>query len=229
MSLKLERRHHLRLRKEGVTRRFHDEAANTLTHLAGLVLSLLGLAILLWISIPEGDAWRIISASVYGVSLVSLYGVSTLYHFTGNPRKKLRLRFWDHCAIYLLIAGSYTPFVLVSLRGGWGWSIFGIVWAAAIAGILVKLCVSHRASRISTSLYLIMGWVAVLAIKPLWDALHLGGFILLVAGGLAYTAGTLFFALDHRRFFHAVWHLCVLSGSILHFLAVVLYVLPVSP
>lgn len=227
--LAADRRRHLRLRKDSPRLRIRDETASTLTHFCGFILSILGLAILLWLSIRERDAWRIVSSSVYGITLVTLYAVSTLYHLTRCGRRKLRLRLWDHCAIFLFIAGSYTPFVLVSIRGGWGWSIFGLVWAVALIGIFLKAFVSHRASGISTGIYLLMGWLCVIAIVPLWNALQAGGMILLVAGGLAYSAGTLFFALDHRSYYHAAWHLCVLGGSALHFLAIALYVLPAVP
>jgi hemolysin III len=224
-----QRRRHLRHRSRSPRRRFSEEAANTAIHFIGFLLSLAGLTVLLGIAIRARDPWRIVSAAIYGLSLASLFGASTLYHFTKDPRRKYRLRLWDHAAIYFLIAGSYTPFVLVSLRGGWGWSLFGIIWAIALAGFLLKCFVSHRANHISTAIYILMGWLALLAAKPLWDALQFGGFALLVAGGLAYTAGIWFFARDYRPYYHAIWHVCVLAGSVCHFLAIALFVMPPLP
>ncbi len=215
-----ERRDHLRLRASDHRRRRHDETANTWTHFGGFLLSVLGCVFLLILSIRSGDPWHIVSASVYGVTLLTLYTASTLYHFADNPRRRLRLRLFDHCAIFLFIAGSYTPFTLVGLRGGWGWSIFVLAWAGAIAGCLLKIFITNRSSILSTGLYLLLGWLSIIAIVPLWNALPPGGFVLLVTGGLAYTAGTYFFTFDHRRFFHATWHLCVVAGSVLHYLAI---------
>ena len=223
------RRQHLRHRKDSPRRRFTEEAANTAVHFGGFLLSILGLAILLWLAIPTRDPWRVVSALIYGFSLITLFGASTLYHLTTNARRKYRLRLWDHNAIYFLIAGSYTPFVLVSLRGPWGWSLFAVIWTIALAGFILKTFVSHKANRLSTALYILMGWIALIAAKPLWDALHFGGFSLLIAGGLAYTAGTWFFARDYRPYYHAIWHLCVLAGAAFHFFAVTLYVMPPGP
>jgi hemolysin III len=229
MSRDHQRRHHLRHRKDSPHRRFTEEAANTIIHFLGFLLSVIGLAVLLWLAIPTGDPWRIVSAIIYGLSLISLFGASTLYHFTKNPRRKYRLRLWDHNAIYFLIAGSYTPFLLISLRGPWGWSLFAVIWAIALTGFVLKTFISHKANRLSTALYLAMGWLAIIAAKPLWDALQPGGITLLVAGGLAYTAGTWFFARDYRPGYHALWHACVLAGAACHFLAIALYVMPDHP
>ncbi|MEM7146221.1 MAG: hemolysin III family protein [Verrucomicrobiota bacterium] len=221
-----QRRQNLRHRKQSFRRRISEEAANTIIHFAGLILSIIGSIILLNLAIPTGDPWRIISAIIYGLSLISLFGASTLYHFTANPRRKYRLRLWDHNAIYFLIAGSYTPFLLVTLRGPWGWSLLTIIWSLALAGFILKTFISHKANRRSTALYLAMGWLAIVAAKPLYDSLQTGGIILLVAGGLAYTAGTWFFARDFRPFYHAIWHLFVLAGAACHFLAIARYVIP---
>ena len=203
-----------------------DEIANAVTHGIGFVLSLVGLALLLVFSIIKGDARHIASFTVYGACLVVTYGSSMLYHTEKSRRRKLRLRVLDHCAIFLLIAGSYTPFMVVALDSGFGWVLLGVVWALAIAGICRKLFVSARPSGRSTMVYVALGWFSVLAIVPLYKALGWQGFLLLVAGGLAYTAGTFFFHQDHRRYFHAIWHLFVLTGSGLHFAAVMLFLVP---
>lgn len=222
-----QRRHHLRHRKQSFRRRISEETANTLIHFAGFVLGLVGLIVLLRIAIPTHDTWRIISASIYGMSLIALFGASTLYHFTANPRRKYRLRLWDHNAIYFLIAGSYTPFLVITLRGPWGWSLLVVIWTLALTGFILKTLISHKANRLSTALYLAMGWLAIIAAKPLYDSLQTGGIVLLVAGGIAYTVGTWFFARDYRPFYHAIWHLFVLAGAACHFFAIILYVIPI--
>jgi hemolysin III len=210
-----------RLREE------RNEVANTLTHGIGLLLSLGGLFLLLYLSIARGEAKHIVSFAIYGTCLVLAYLASTIYHAARCHRRKRRLQLLDHCSIYLLIAGSYTPFLLVGLDGGgWGWSLFGVVWGIAIIGIAVKVRVSHHPGRFSTISYLLMGWLAIIAIKPLYDHLVIGAFILLVLGGVSYTVGVYFFAHDHKHLHHAVWHCFVLAGSVLHFLAVAIYLTP---
>ena len=156
--------------------------------------------------------------------MVFLFGMSTAYHSVKRGVWKRRLQVLDHCAIYLFIAGSYTPFTLVALSGGWGWSLFGVAWAIAILGIVVKVVVSSRPTRLSTGIYVLMGWMSLVAIVPLYQALGVGGFLLLLGGGLSYTAGVFFFQRDHRLFYHAVWHLFVLAGCAMHFSAMVFYV-----
>ena len=202
--------------------RIVEEIANSLTHGAGLALSVLGFVVLLILAVRHGQALGVVSAVIYGGSLIALYGASTLYHASGSPRRKHALRLFDHSAIYLLIAGSYTPFLLMALPPAFGWTLFGLVWACAVAGILLKVLYTHRATRLSLFSYLFMGWLSVVAIKPLYDRLSTPCFWLLVAGGLSYTAGTWFFARDHRAFHHAVWHLFVLAGSACHFVAIAL-------
>lgn len=201
-----------------------DEWANALTHGLGLFLSLIGFFFLIQIPLNNNDHWKLFSFTIYGMSLIILYGASTLYHSFRNKRLKYLFRLIDHCAIYLLIAGSYTPFMLISLKGPWGWTLFTIVWLLAILGIIFKLFFIGRFNRISTAFYLLMGWLAVIAIEPLINNLPLEALYWILAGGLCYTAGVIFFALDRFPFYHAVWHLFVLGGSACHYLAVCFYV-----
>jgi hemolysin III len=205
-----------------------EEIANSITHGLGLALSLAGLAVLVTLAALRGTAWHIVSCAVYGATLVILYAASTLYHGVRGPRVKRVLRVLDHSAIYLLIAGTYTPFALVTLRGAWGWSLFGVVWGLALLGILWKVWFVDRFVIVSTTVYLLMGWLAVIAAKPLLAALPLGGIAWILAGGLCYTAGVVFFGWKKLPYAHAVWHVFVISGSVCHFLAVLLYVIPRS-
>ncbi|QDG52332.1 hemolysin III family protein [Persicimonas caeni] len=206
-----------------------EEIANAITHGLGLVLAIIGLVVLVIKAATTGEMLHIVSSSIYGATLVTLYLASTLYHSVQTPRVKRWLRVFDHTAIYLLIAGTYTPFMLVSLRGGWGFTLFGIVWGLALVGILYKLFAFGRFKKLSLALYLGMGWLAILAIEPLWESLPTGGLALMGAGGLAYTLGVIFYVLQQKRFFHTVWHLFVMGGSALHYAAVLLFVLPSSP
>lgn len=201
-----------------------DEWANCLTHGFGLLLSFIGLFILLITPMQNGDHLKMICLGVYGLSLILLYAASTLYHTVRSPRIKGIFRTIDHCAIYLLIAGSYTPFTLLILGGVWGWTLFAIVWGLALIGITFKIFFSHRFKLLSTSIYLLMGWLVVIATEPLLNSLHVAGLYWLFAGGLFYTAGVIFYVLDKRRFFHAIWHLFVLGGSLCHYLAILFYV-----
>lgn len=204
-----------------------EEVANSLTHGLGLIVSIFGLVILVVHAARYGGPLHVTVCSIYGATLVLLYLSSTLYHsFSGNPRLRHLFKVFDHSAIYLLIAGSYTPFTLIALRGGWGWSLFGVVWGIAIAGICFKAGFVNRFYVLSTILYLAMGWIVVLAIKPLIAALPPGGLWLLVAGGVAYSIGTLFYGVFRFPFHHAVWHLMVVLGSLFHYFAVLFFVLP---
>ncbi len=205
-----------------------EEIANSLTHGLGLALSVAGLAVLVVLAALRGTTWHIVSCAVYGTTLVLLYGASTLYHGVRGPRVKRVLRVLDHSAIYLLIAGTYTPFALVTLRGAWGWSLFGVVWGLALLGILWKMWFVDRFVVVSTTVYLLMGWLAVIAAKPLLAALPLGGIAWILAGGLCYTAGVVFFGWKRLPYAHTVWHVLVVAGSVCHFLAVLLYVIPRS-
>lgn len=200
-----------------------EEVASLATHALGVLFSIAALVVMLVIS--AGDSLKVVSAAVFGSSLVMLYTSSTLYHFITSPRWKARLQTLDHACIYLLIAGSYTPFTLITLRGAWGWSIFGVVWGLAVAGGLLKAFLPGRKDHwFSTALYLVMGWLIVIAVGPLVRNLDPGGIALVVAGGLAYTVGVVFFVWDRLPFNHAIWHLFVLGGSVCHVLAASLFV-----
>ncbi len=201
-----------------------EEIVHALTHGFGVLLSLLGTALLVVATARTGDPWRIVGGSVFGATLVLLYTASTLYHAFPWPRAKSVFQVLDHAAIYALIAGTYTPFTLVTLRGGWGWSLFGIVWGLAALGAVLDSVPRLRRRWLSLALYLAMGWLAAIAIKPLVRALPPGGLALMLAGGLAYTGGVFFYA-RRRAYFHAVWHLFALAGSICHFCAIYFYVL----
>lgn len=197
-----------------------EERAHWLTHAAGIVASLVAIPWLVAVGVRSGDGWRLVSGVVFGVSALLLFSTSVAYHATAQPQVKARLRVLDHSAIYLLIAGSYTPFALGVLRGTWGWTLFGIVWGLALAGILAKLVLGPRFRIASTLLYLGMGWVGVVAARPLMDALDGQTLAWIVAGGLVYTAGVPFYLWKDRPHMHAVWHLFVLGGAACHFVAV---------
>jgi hemolysin III len=199
-----------------------EEIANSVTHGVGLLASLVAAPVLIFVA-ARGDAWQVVGSTVFAVTLVAMYAASTLYHSLPPSRAKRVFRILDHGAIYLLIAGTYTPFTLGVLRGAWGWSLFGLVWALAITGVVLKSVRGFRHPRVSTGVYLLMGWLVVVAIKPMMASLPLAGQLWLLAGGLAYTGGIVFYILDHKRYVHAVWHLFVLGGSSCHFVAVLLY------
>ena len=205
-----------------------EEVANSVTHGLGLVASIVGAVVLVSLAAERGEAWHVVSAAVYGTTLVSLYAASTLYHSLKGTKARDVLRLLDHCAIYLLIAGTYTPITLVSLRGGWGWALFGAVWALAAFGIFFKVFATERFGYLSTVAYILMGWICVFALKPMLLLLSPGAIGLLFAGGVAYTAGTMFYAWERVPYSHAVWHLFVIAGSVCHYLAIALYVLAPS-
>jgi hemolysin III len=201
-----------------------EEVASLVTHAIGVVFSIAALGVMLYLS--AGELLKTVSAVVFGTSLILLYSSSTLYHFFTSPRWKARFQSLDHACIYLLIAGSYTPFTLITLRGPWGWSLFGAVWAMALGGVLMKtLWKGKKDHWISTMLYLVMGWLIVLAIGPLFRGMPVAGIAWLAAGGLAYTLGVIFFAWNRLPFNHAIWHLFVLGGSVCHVIAACRYVL----
>jgi len=202
-----------------------EEIANSLTHGLGAGLAIAALVILVAFAVLTHDGYRLASAIVYGVTLVLQYAASTLYHALPQPRVKHVFKILDHCGIYLLIAGTYTPFCLVTLREANGWWLFGVIWGLAILGIALEAFWVYRPRWVSVLLFLGMGWLVVTSFGPLVDNLAPGGLRLLVAGGLAYTVGTAFYILERIRYMHAVWHLWVLVGSVLHFLAVLLYVM----
>jgi hemolysin III len=202
----------------------YGERFNSISHLVGAGLAVAGTAVLIVLAARLGDPWKIVSFSVYGAMLVALYVFSTLYHSLRGRAKNL-LRKFDHCSIYLLIAGSYTPFALVSLRGPWGWSLFGAVWTLAVLGIVQEIWLAKGARVLSLVIYVVMGWLAVVAVSPLWAALEPAGFAWLVTGGALYTIGIAFYATDHKlRHGHGVWHLFVLGGSACHFFTVLFHV-----
>ena len=203
-----------------------EEIAHAVTHGIGALLSIAGLAVLVSFSVLYGDAWHIVSSSIFGFTLIVLYSASTLYHAIPHPDIKSILQKVDHSAIYLLIAGTYTPFTLVNLRGEWGWSLFAVVWLCALTGIVLELAVKKRREWLSIGLYLAMGWVIVVAIEPLMSSVATGGLVLLVLGGLCYTLGVVFYVWDRLSYNHAIWHVFVLAGSTLHFFAVLFYVIP---
>jgi hemolysin III len=203
-----------------------EERANAITHALGAVLSLIGGAGLITLAARGGDAWQIVSAAVFSTALLLLYTASTVYHAVQQPQVKARLEIVDHAAIYLLIAGTYTPFMLVSLRGPWGWSLFGVIWGLAVLGVIAKLFLTGRFARLSTLTYVAMGWLVVVAIVPALRALPTPALVWLVLGGLLYTGGTFFFHRDRMPYAHAIWHLFVLAGSACHVAAVLTQVLP---
>ncbi|NBB10572.1 hemolysin III family protein [Pseudomonas sp. SLFW] len=204
---------------------YYGEKFNAWTHLVGAVLASIGAVWLLVIASLAGDVWKIVSVAVYGVALVMLYSASTVYHSV-RGRAKVIMQKVDHFSIYLLIAGSYTPFCLVTLRGPWGWTLFGIVWGLAVIGILQEIKPRSEARVMSIVIYAVMGWIVLVAVKPLMAALGTAGFTWLALGGVLYTVGIIFFAYDKRfRHWHGIWHLFVIAGSLLHFVAITRYVL----
>jgi len=202
-----------------------DILANSITHGLGVLLASVG-AVWLMVAAARGTPRVIVACAVYVATLVLIYLCSTLYHSLARTRARHVFRVLDHSAIYLLIAGTYTPFTLVSLRGPWGWTLFGIVWGLAIAGVIFKSFAVERFAVASAMAYVLMGWIAIVAIVPLARAITWHGIMWIGAGGIFYTFGVLFFALDRLRYFHALWHVCVLAGSASHFFAVLFYVVP---
>ncbi|MBA4138412.1 MAG: hemolysin D [Opitutus sp.] len=203
-----------------------EEAANRLTHGFGALLSLAGLVLMVVYSALHGDAWIVTSTAIYGASLVILYSASTLYHSVTSERWRRLCQKLDHAAIYLLIAGTYTPFTLGPLRGSWGWTLFGIVWGLAVVGVVLKLFFAGKFDVVSTLAYLAMGWLVIIALKPLIAALPPGALWLLVSGGLCYSLGTIFYLWEKLPFNHAVWHVWVLAGSVCHWVAIFGYLVP---
>ncbi len=205
-----------------------EEIASSVIHGVGILLAIGGLGVLTAFASIYGDAWHIVSCSVFGFTLIFQYATSTLYHSIQLPSVKPILRILDHVAIFILIAGTYTPFTLVNMRGLWGWSIFGIIWGLALVGIILEVTPWRRYRSISISLYLLMGWAALTAIKPMISTVPAGGLTLLFTGGLAYTSGVIFYLWRSLPYNHAIWHLFVLAGSSLHFFAVLFYVIPLA-
>lgn len=202
---------------------FAEEVANSISHGLGLLLALVALPILVLAAIKAGSTHFIVGVSVFGGTMIILYLASTLYHSVTHDAAKQLFRLFDHAAIFLLIAGSYTPFSLGVLRGPWGWSLLAIVWSLAIIGIILKIRKRTRHSRISIVLYVIMGWLAIVAVKPMLLLIPAPGIVLIFAGGLAYTGGLAFFAAHRIRYNHFIWHLFVIAGTTCHFFAVLWY------
>jgi hemolysin III len=201
-----------------------EEIANSVSHGLGLLLAIAGLPVLILRAEHVGGVSAVVGAAIFGSTAIMLYLASTLYHAIAHQRLKAIFRALDHAAIYLLIAGTYTPITLGVLHGGWGWTLFGVIWSLALAGLLFKAVVGPRFPRLSTALYVAMGWVVVIAIRPLWMHMAAGGLIWLALGGLAYSLGVVFFVLDEKlRYSHFIWHLFVLAGTTCHFFAVLLY------
>lgn len=206
-----------------------EEIAHALTHGLGVVLAIAGLTVMVARATLYGNIWHIVGASIFGTTLVLMYAASTLYHSIPLPRAKKVLRIIDHSTIYFLIAGTYTPFTLVTLHGPWGWSLFTVTWGLAAAGVVFKIFATGRFEKLSLTIYLAMGWCVLIAIKPLLRTLEPGGLILMLAGGLAYTGGVVFYVWERLRYHHAIWHGFVLAGSVLQYFAVLFYVIPGAP
>lgn len=205
-----------------------EEKINVITHAIGLVLSILALVLLVVYASLYGDAWHIISFSIYGASLILLYAASTFYHYVQNPKLRYKLNIFDHAAIYVLIAGTYTPFTLVVLNGWIGWTIFGISWGLAIIGVILKLFYIGKYDKISTAAYVFMGWLIIFALEPLISNFPFEGLIWLLSGGIAYTIGAVLYSIRKLKYNHAIFHIFVLLGSFSHFIAVFYYILPIK-
>ena len=201
-----------------------EEIGNATTHAMGALLSLAAMILLIVFAANQNDGLKLASSIVFGCTLLLMYLSSTLYHSLSNPRLKHIFRIVDHASIYLLIAGSYTPFMLVTLKGPWGWTLFTIIWSLAFMGVVFKIFFVHRFELLSTLIYILMGWMALVAIKPIYLHLPTSGIECLVAGGLCYTIGVIFYAWERLKFSHVLWHLFVLAGSIFHFFSVLFYV-----
>jgi hemolysin III len=204
-----------------------EEIANSITHGLGIVLSIAGLGVLVGFASVYGDVWHIVSVSIYAATQILLYTASTLYHSIPVAGAKRVLRFLDHSAIFLLIAGTYTPFLLVNLRGPWGWTLFGLIWALAILGISMQGFMLKQKRIINAIPYMLMGWLVIVAIKPLIASVAPGGLALIAAGGLSYTVGSIFYVWKKLPYNHAIWHGFVLMGSLFHFFAILFFVIPI--
>lgn len=203
-----------------------EEISHAISHGVGILLSIAGLTVLVAFAAANGDGWHITSSAIYGATLILMYSASTVYHGVTHNKAKKVLRRVDHACIYLLIAGTYTPFLLVNLRESWGWWLFGIIWTLALIGLVVELTGYKPVRRLSLWLYLLMGWMIVAAIHPMLLHVSTGGLLLLLAGGLAYTGGAFFYVKKSMPYHHFIWHLFVLAGSTFHFFAILFYVIP---
>ena len=205
---------------------YREEFVNVLSHGIGFFLSLAALSLLVVYASLQGNAWHIVSAAIYGLSLVVLYMASTLFHWSRKPNLRKWLNVFDHSAIYVLIAGTYTPFLLVTLNGAWGWSLFGVIWGLTLIGIVFKIFFTGRFNVLSAVIYVLMGWLIVIAIVPLTENLSTMGLVWLLIGGISYSIGAVFFLLNKLPFNHAIFHFWVLGGSICHFFSVFWHVIP---
>jgi len=205
-----------------------EEKMNIYSHAFGAILSVVALVLLVIKASIYGNAWHIVSFSIFGASLIILYVASTFYHWATNPIRRKKLKIIDHAAIYVLIAGSYTPYCLVTLPGVVGWSLFGVAWSIALVGIVLKLFYTGRFKLLSTLAYVLMGWLIVFAIDPLSENLSTGGIKWLITGGISYTVGAIIYAIHQIKLNHAIFHLFVLLGSFSHFMSVYFYVLEVK-
>jgi hemolysin III len=204
---------------------FGEELANSITHGIGTTLSIAGLVVLVVLAVLHGDVWHIVSFSIYGSTLILLYLASTLYHSFKNEKVKHILKIVDHASIYILIAGTYTPFMLVSIRGPWGWSIFGLIWGLALTGIIFKAFFIGKFKKVSVFVYVLMGWLCVIALKEMLTNIPTGGLLWLLAGGIFYSSGVIFYLMHKIPYHHAIWHIFVLAGSICHYFSILFYVL----
>ncbi|UII26241.1 hemolysin III family protein [Fulvivirga maritima] len=202
-----------------------EEYLNVITHFVGFLLSVAALALLVTYSALEGTVWHIVSFSIYGSSMAVLYLASTLYHAAKKKKTRRKLNILDHAAIYLLIAGTYTPFCLIALRGPLGWTFLGITWGIALIGIVLKFFFTGRFNKVSTISYVLLGWIAVFATKPLIENMPTAGLIYLLLGGVCYTIGAIFYSIHKIPYNHAIFHFWVLGGSVMHFIAVFFYLL----
>lgn len=205
-----------------------EEKINIITHAFGFLLSILGLVLLVLKATELQDPLLLISFIIFGASMILLYAASTVYHSAKSSKLRYRLNILDHASIYVLIAGTYTPLALITLQGVVGWSIFGVVWTMALTGVILKLFFTGRYQVFSTSMYVVMGWIIIFAVKPLFENLDLTGIIWLLAGGISYTLGAVFFSIEKIKFNHAIFHLFVLLGSFCHFMSIYYYVLPLK-
>ncbi|MXN90251.1 hemolysin III family protein [Flavobacterium sp. Sd200] len=203
-----------------------EELWNVITHGTGAILSVIALVLMLAYTICCGSTMHIAACTVFGISLILLYSASTIYHWAWKLRWKRLMQRIDHLCIYILIAGTYTPFALLGLKGTWGWTIFGLIWAFAIVGFIFKFSPLRKSEKLSLTLYALMGWLIIIAIKPLMVSLDTGALLFLLGGGLCYTFGIYFYAKERIPYNHAIWHLFVLGGSTLHFLGVFIYLIP---
>lgn len=206
-----------------------EELFNRLTHLAAAIMSVIGAVVLLFTASHTGDTYRVVSVAVFCVTLSVFYVISTLYHTVREPRIRYLFRILDHAGIFLVIAGSYTPYTLVPMRAGNGWALFGVIWGLAIAGAIFKTFMTHRLAFLAPVFYLALGWLIVVDLEGLLSMVPIKGVLWLLAGGLCYTVGILFYAIDRIPYNHAIWHVFVIAGSVCHYLSVLFYVVPVNP